>query len=392
MTKTAILVALLTGALSAQTSILETAQKDGRFKTLVAALGKSTAIETLKGKGPFTVFAPTDDAFAKLDQKVVRSLLEKRNQATLDNILTYHVAAGTFRADDVVRRSGLDMANGQRLAINVHGKTVRVDQSKLVLTDIACSNGVIHVIDTVLMPESRSLPQIANQRYFGTLLAAVKAAGLLKPLSGDGPFTILAPTDQAFAKLPKGTVANLLKPENRGQLQAILKYHVIPGRVSSARAVAAGSAKTLNGQPVAFEIAGGQLRVRGANITRTDVNAANGVVHVIDQVLIPPTPPAPKGRLVVGVRFEAPSAALAAQFRLDRHKTLIITSVTDDSGADRAGLQRYDIITGVDGTAATDVSFSKAKARVGYQGTIQLDIIRAGKRLRVPVQVGVEAE
>ena len=392
MTKTAILVALLSGALSAQASILETAQKDGRFKTLVTALGKSTAIETLKGDGPFTVFAPTDDAFAKLDQHALADLLKKRNQATLDNLLTYHVAAGRYLADDVVRRSGLDMANGQRLAVNVHGTTVRVDRSKLVLTDIACSNGVIHVVDTVLMPEARTLPQVANQRYFGTLLAAVKAAGLLEPLSGKGPFTVLAPTDQAFAKLPKGTVENLLKPENRGQLQAILKYHVIPGRVSAAQAIAAGSAETLNGQPVGFEIAGGQLRVRGATVTRTDVNASNGVVHVIDQVLIPPAPPAPKGRLVVGVRFEAPSAALASQFDLDRHKTLIITSVTDDSGASKAGLQRYDIITGVDGKAATDSAFTKAKQRVGYQGTIQLDIIRAGKRIRVPVTVGVEAE
>ena len=154
MTKTAILVALLSGALSAQASILETAQNDGRFKTLVAALGKSTAIETLKGNGPFTVFAPTDDAFAKLDQHVVRDLLKKRNQSTLDNILTYHVAAGRFLADDVIRRSGLDMANGQRLDVNVHGKTARVDRSKLVLTDIECSNGVIHVIDTVILPQS----------------------------------------------------------------------------------------------------------------------------------------------------------------------------------------------------------------------------------------------
>ena len=104
---------------AAQTT-LETAKQDGRFKTLVAAIGKSNAAKTLAGKGPFTVFAPTDAAFAKLDQKVVRDLLKKRNQATLDNILSYHVAAGDYRAADVVSRSGLAMANGQQLAINVH--------------------------------------------------------------------------------------------------------------------------------------------------------------------------------------------------------------------------------------------------------------------------------
>ncbi|MCK5941932.1 MAG: fasciclin domain-containing protein, partial [Planctomycetes bacterium] len=189
MTKTLIAAVLLTGALTAQASILETAVKDGRFETLVAALGKSTAIETLKGKGPFTVFAPTDEAFAKLDQQAVADLLKPRNRATLDNLLTYHVTTGSLSADDVTRRAGLDMANGQRLPVRVHGKTVRVGDAKVVLTDIRCSNGVIHVVDAVLMPEARDLTQIANSRYFGTLLAAVKAAGLIEPLSGKGPFT-----------------------------------------------------------------------------------------------------------------------------------------------------------------------------------------------------------
>ena len=133
-------------------------------------------------------------------------------------MLTYHVAAGTFTANDVVARSGLDMLNGQRLPIRVHGDTVRVGPAKVLITDIVCSNGIVHVIDSVLMPETRSLPELAGRgRPFQTLVAAVKAAGLRDALAGEGPFTILAPTDEAFAKLPKGTVENLLKPENLGK-------------------------------------------------------------------------------------------------------------------------------------------------------------------------------
>ena len=390
MRTSALIVALLTGAVSAQSSILETAKNDGRFQTLVAALGASTAIETLKGDGPFTVFAPTDDAFGKLDQGVVESLLQKKNRPTLDAILTYHVVQGAYRAADVVTLSGLDSANGQRLSISVHGDTVR--SSRTVLTDIECKNGVIHVIDTVLTPEMRTLPEIANQRYFGTLLAAVKAAGLLDALRGDGPFTVLAPTDEAFARLPKGTVENLLKPVNRGQLADILKYHVIPGRVSSAQAAAAGQADTLLGRPVTFEIDRGQLRVRGANVTMTDVDARNGVVHVIDAVLIPPKPARPQGRLVIGVTFDTPSAALAAQLQIDRHKSLLIETVTDGSGADAAGLQRFDVITAVAGGPASSKAVEDAKKRAGYGGTVELEIVRGGKRLRVPVTVGVDAE
>ncbi|MFK7740703.1 MAG: fasciclin domain-containing protein [Planctomycetota bacterium] len=392
MTKTAMLVALLSGALSAQSSIIETAQQDGRFKTLVAALGKSTAIKTLSGKGPFTVFAPTDQAFAKIDSAVIKGLLKRENRDTLDAILTYHVVPGALRASDVVKRSGLQTANGQRVDVSVHGKDVRIDASKVLITDIECSNGIIHVIDTVLMPESRSLPEIANRRVFGTLIAAVEAAGLLDALSGKGPFTILAPTDQAFAKLPKGTVASLLKPENRSKLQNILKYHVIPGRVPAAAAVAAGSAATLQGQSVGFEIANGRLRVQGANVTKTDVDAVNGVVHVIDSVLLPPAPPKPKGRLVIGFTSEQPSPALAAQLHIDRKASLIIESVTKGSCAEAAGLQRYDVLTSVNGKKVSSKSLARAKEDVGYGGTVELDVIRKGKKMRVSVEVGVAAE
>lgn len=392
MHKISLAVALLAGAVSAQSTILETAQRDGRFSTLVAALGASSAIEVLRGDGPFTVFAPTDDAFAKLGKEAVAGLLDKKNRAALDDVLTYHVASGSYRAADLTQRSGLGMANGQSVALRTHGETLRVDRATVVLADIRCSNGVIHVIDGVLTPESRALPEIADRRYFGTLLAAVEAAGLTKTLRGDGPFTILAPTDEAFAALPDGTVEELLKPANRGRLQDILKYHVIPGRVSAAQAVGAGQAKTLQGSAVGFELARGQLRVQGANVTMTDVDAKNGVVHVIDRVLLPPAPAKPKGRLVIGVQIATPGEALAAQLHLDRHRTLVVDEVTKGSFAEKAGLRRYDVIAAVDGGAATSDSLGRAKQQAGYGGEITLDIIRRGERLQVPVTVGVDGD
>ena len=386
---TALIVALVSGAVSAQSTILETAAGDARLSTLVKALSASNAIETLRGDGPFTVFAPTNDAFAKIDQAALRDLLRKRNRAQLDNVLAYHVAPGSFRAADVIARSGLNMANGQRLPIAVHGDRVRVGNANVVITDIACSNGVVHVIDTVLMPESRTLPQIANRRFFSTLLAAVEAAGLLDTLTNKGPFTVFAPTNDAFAKLPKQTLESLLKPENRAELARILKFHVVAGRVSAAAAAAAGNAASLAGPQLNFDVVAGRLRVQGATVTRTDVNASNGTVHVIDRVLLPPKPARPKGRLVIGLQFNPPTPALASQFGLDRHKSLVISKVTAGSGAEQAGLQRFDIITSVDGKAATAAVLRRSKARVGYGGTVELEIIRRGQHQRIAVEVGV---
>ena len=122
---------------------------------------------------------------------------------------------------------------------------------------------------------------------FETLAAALGAAGLVDTLKGDGPFTVLAPTDAAFAKLPAGTVENLLKPENRDQLTAILTYHVIPGNVKAADVVKLSEAKTVNGEMVMIKTADGKVQVNGANVVSTDVMASNGVIHVIDSVLLP---------------------------------------------------------------------------------------------------------
>ncbi|PXA03295.1 hypothetical protein DDZ13_12790 [Coraliomargarita sinensis] len=121
---------------------------------------------------------------------------------------------------------------------------------------------------------------------FETLVAAVKAAGLVETLSGEGPFTVFAPTDEAFAALPEGTVASLLKPENKDQLVAILTYHVVPAKVK-AKDVKAGEAPTVNGQTATITVKDGKVMVEGANVVKTDVKASNGIIHVIDKVILP---------------------------------------------------------------------------------------------------------
>jgi uncharacterized surface protein with fasciclin (FAS1) repeats len=274
--------------------IVDTAVAAGQFKTLAAALQAGGLVETLKGKGPFTVFAPTDEAFAKLPKGCVEDLLKPENKAKLVSILTYHVVAGEAPASKVVGMTGATTVNGQRVSIKLDGGKVKLDgDSTVTKTDIQCSNGVIHVIDTVLMPADKDIVQTAAAAgSFNTLAKALEAAGLVDALKGKGPFTVFAPTDEAFAKLPPATLESLLKPENKDKLAAILKFHVVPGRVYAEDAVKLSKGpKTLEGSM--FEIKAGKDGVSIGNaqgmarITATDIQASNGVIHVIDSVILP---------------------------------------------------------------------------------------------------------
>ncbi len=268
--------------------IVDTAVSAGKFNTLVTAVKAAGLVETLKGDGPFTVFAPTDAAFAALPEGTVASLLKPEAKKTLQGILTYHVVPGSVMAADVVKLTGATTANGQRVDIKVADGKVMVDGATVVTTDIKCDNGVIHIIDAVILPADKTIPEVATAAKFNTLVAAVKAAGLAEALSGEGPFTVFAPTDEAFSNLPAGTVETLLKPENKAKLAAILKYHVVEGRVYSPDAVKAGKAKTLQGGAIKIMVDGDSAMVNDAKLLKTDIDASNGVIHVIDSVLLPP--------------------------------------------------------------------------------------------------------
>lgn len=274
---------------AATKTIVETAIGAGSFNTLVAAVKAADLVETLSGPGPFTVFAPTDEAFAKLPAGTVENLLKPENKAKLAAILTYHVVPGKVMAADVVKLTNAGTAQGQRVDIAVKDGTVSVDGAKVVTTDIACSNGVIHVIDSVILPTDKNIVEVAaSNGSFNTLVAAVKAAGLVETLSGKGPFTVLAPTDAAFAKLPAGTLENLLKPENKQQLIDILTYHVVPGVAAySDQVVKMTEVPTVLGSTVPVVAKGGTVKLGAATVVAADVEASNGVIHVIDTVLLP---------------------------------------------------------------------------------------------------------
>jgi len=168
---------------AADKDIVDTAVAAGSFKTLAAALGAADLVDALKGEGPFTVFAPTDAAFAKLPAGTVESLLEPENKDQLTAVLTYHVVAGQVAAKQVVDLKGAKTLNGQRIDIAVSGGKVTVDKANVVKTDIQCSNGIIHVIDSVILPSADDIVVTAGKAgAFKTLLAAATAAGLAEAL------------------------------------------------------------------------------------------------------------------------------------------------------------------------------------------------------------------
>lgn len=265
-------------------TIVEIAAEDGRFNTLVAALEAADLVDTLSGDGPFTVFAPTDEAFAKLPEGNVDALLQ--DIPTLTSILTYHVVAGSVMADDVMMLSNADTLQGQPVVVGTAGG-VTINDATVTQADVTGSNGVIHVIDSVLLPPQNDIVEVAvNAGSFNTLASALGAAGLIETLQGEGPFTVFAPTDEAFDKLPEGTVEALLA--DIPALTEVLTYHVTPGRVFSGDVVGLDEAPTVQGQMIEIGVDGGSVMLNdSATVIGVDVLATNGVIHVIDEVILP---------------------------------------------------------------------------------------------------------
>ena len=264
--------------------IVDIAVEDGRFTTLVAAVEAAGLVDALKGEGPLTVFAPTDDAFAALPEGTIDALLA--DIPALTNILLYHVVEGKVMAADVLELSAAMTLQGQYADIAVEDGKVMLDGAEVIITDIEASNGVIHVIDAVILPETRDIVDIAvEDGRFTTLVAAVEAAGLVDALKGEGPLTVFAPTDDAFAALPEGTVDALLA--DIPALTDILLYHVVEGKVMAADVVSLAEAPTLQGTSAPISVEDGNVFVAGAQVIITDIETSNGVIHVIDAVIQP---------------------------------------------------------------------------------------------------------
>ena len=346
-----------------ENDIVDIAVEDGRFTTLVAAVQAAGLVDALKGEGPLTVFAPTDDAFAALPEGTVEALLA--DIPTLTDILLYHVVAGEVMAADVAGLSSATTLNGLNFSIKLENGNVYLnDTVQVIITDIEASNGVIHVIDAVLLPSFsvsntgtnnlnlRSGPgldqsiigtfptgaraealarnaagdwvqinyngqtgwvfaplttssgdiqtlevtpgsivdiAVADGR-FTTLVAAVQAAGLVDALSGEGPLTVFAPTDDAFAAALQAlgiSAEDLLADTDT--LSSILLYHVVAGQVMAADVVNLQSATTLNGAEIRISVQDGNVFLNDTiQVIITDIEASNGVIHVIDGVLLPP--------------------------------------------------------------------------------------------------------
>jgi uncharacterized surface protein with fasciclin (FAS1) repeats len=264
-------------------NIVQTAIAAGQFKTLASLLTTAGLVDTLSTGGPFTVFAPTDAAFAKVPKATLAALA--KHPAQLKSVLLYHVVPGSVPASDVVKLSSAKTLEGSSVLIKVNKGNVFVNQAKVTMPDVMASNGVIHVINKVLIPPKNIVATAKAAGTFRTLTALLKKSGLAGTLAKKGPFTVFAPTDAAFAKVPKATLAALAK--NKAKLRAVLLYHVVKGQVTATQAMKLRSAKTLEGKSLKIRVKGGKVIVGGATVTKADVLASNGVIHAINKVLIP---------------------------------------------------------------------------------------------------------
>jgi transforming growth factor-beta-induced protein len=318
-------------------TIVDIAAGNPDFSTLVAAVLAADLAEALSGEGPFTVFAPTNEAFAKLPEGTLESLLLPENKQALTDILLYHVVSGSVLAADVVNLSEAKTLLGKNVNIKVDMGTVMINEANVVATDIIADNGVIHVIDSVILPPA-DLADIVDTAVadgrFTTLAAALGAAELIDTLKGEGPFTVFAPTDDAFALLPEGTVESLLLPENKQALTDILLYHVVAGKVMAEDVVTLTEAETLLGQNVSIKVDMGKVYINESEVIITDIETSNGIIHVIDVVLLP------KGDIVdtavADGRFTTLAAALGAAELIDTLKgegPFTVFAPTDDAFA-----------------------------------------------------------
>jgi len=299
--KSVLLAAVLVASASALPNIVQLAQSVPELSTLVTAVSAGGLVSTLEGPGPFTVFAPTNDAFNALPAGVLDNLLKPENKAQLVDILTYHVVAGNVQSGNLTNGELVPTVEGKNVSVNIEAVggvylNIGTQSANVIQADVEASNGVVHLINAVLLPPSPpstdNIVQLAQSvSDLSTLVTAVVAAGLASTLSGPGPFTVLAPTNEAFAALPAGVLDNLLKPENKAQLVAVLTYHVISGDVYSYEINDGTAAPSLdNGAKLSFNAKYGAITINGASkVLLANVGASNGVVHLINAVLLPPS-------------------------------------------------------------------------------------------------------
>jgi len=264
------------------------------LSTLVTAVVAANLQGTLSSVGPFTVFAPTNEAFANLPAGVLAGLLKDIPQLT--KLLLYHVVNGKVLASDLKNGESVKTVEGENLKVTITGDTVFINQATVEVPNVMATNGVVHIINAVLMtpaptpapPATMNIVQLAQATTdLSTLVTAVVAANLQGTLSSVGPFTVFAPTNEAFANLPAGVLAGLLK--DIPQLTKLLLYHVVNGKVLASDLKNGESVKTVEGENLKVTITGDKVMINTATVKVPNVMATNGVVHIIDAVLMIPT-------------------------------------------------------------------------------------------------------
>lgn len=264
-------------------TITQTAAATAQLSTLVTALQAAELTTTLNGTGPFTVFAPVNSAFSALPSDVVTRLLETGNRAILTKVLTFHVVPGRITASQLRDGQTLTTVEGTALPVSVANGVVTVGGARVTTADVEASNGVVHLIDGVMLG-SLDIVDNAIIRGFSSLVSAVQAANLVTPLRG-GSLTVFAPTNAAFAAIPGGA------PSDVATLTRVLQLHVVGSRALSSQLSNGQQLPTLlTGTSLTVGLTGG-VRVTGprnfASVVAADVVAKNGVIHVIDTVLLP---------------------------------------------------------------------------------------------------------
>jgi uncharacterized surface protein with fasciclin (FAS1) repeats len=313
----------------AKKNIVELAAATPDLSTFVTAVTTAGLVPTLSTSfPPFTVFAPSNEAFAKLPPLYLKLLLDPKNVHTLQRLLTFHVVSGAaLYAKNLTNGQKIKTIEGNDVTATVSkkifGSIVQINDASVIAADNAATNGVVHIIDQVLMPPDEPAPTpelnivefaVANPDL-STLVTAIKAAGLVDTLAGPGPFTVFAPSNEAFGALPFGVLANLLKPQNKEKLVKLLTYHVVAGaaiKVSDLQKGQTTSAASVEGSDIqAFRACTdrkcgkasrvfinpfqnvsdgncGYQRYKScyeAQVSSKDNIAANGVVHIVDSVL-----------------------------------------------------------------------------------------------------------
>lgn len=279
--------------------------------TLATAVGEAGLAETLNGEGPFTVFAPANSAFGEVPADDLDALLA--DEAALSQVLTYHVVAGELSPEELIEAGTVETVQGESLTIAEYRDSFTVDGADVLCGNIPVANGVVYVIDEVMLPDAVAAPvsgpvgplcqaipaeavaslaglpvasAAAAVDQLSTLTTAVEVAGVGETLNGEGPFIVFAPVDDAFAKVPADTLSGLL--EDPEALTNVLTYHVVAGSQSAADLIQAGTVETLQESDIDIAKDGDSLTVNGASVLCGPIPVANGQVYLIDGVLLPP--------------------------------------------------------------------------------------------------------